>query len=79
MNTIHDNKGMSETSTNEPQYMNAISLASRLNVSRSLVSKWMDEGCPFINVGGTNKKTCPRFKIDEVEAWLKNRQVKGDA
>lgn len=60
-------------------YIKPKELASYLGVSRSLISKWVRQGCPFVNIGASSDMLSPRFKIDEVEAWLKNRQVKGDA
>ena len=51
-------------------------LAAALNVSPSLVSTWAKEGCPVEYMGkvqGSKRGACPRYRIEDVRAWLKQR------
>lgn len=55
--------------------------AQILGVNPATLTTWTKWGCPCVYFGkvtSSRRGARPRFKIDEVEAWLKNRQMKGD-
>lgn len=55
-------------------------LAARIGVSIRTVGRWLQDGCPYVNVGtnagrfrhSRNKRRCPRFDLAQVKAWLTN-------
>ena len=55
------------------RYVNIQDVAEFLNVKRSTVYKWIQEGfIPHYKLKGAI-----RFKLSEIENWMKRRRVKG--
>lgn len=56
--------------------------AEAMKVTPATLSAWIKEGCPCVYFGkvtSSRRGSRPRFKIEEVEAWLKQRTKKGVA
>ncbi len=62
-------------------YLKRNEVAKRCGVSPRMVSGWVREGCPVIYMGrkrSPGRGSQPRFLIEEVEGWLRERSRSGE-
>jgi excisionase family DNA binding protein len=53
--------------TDSENYLTMNELIKHLKVTRTSINRWMNKGMPSVKLG-----TLRRFKISEVENWLRN-------
>lgn len=59
--------------TNTAQYLTTKQVMDLLQISRSTVHRWIEQGMPHVKAGAHN-----RFSRAEILAWLENGQEKND-
>ena len=53
--------------TDSENYLTMNELIKHLKVTRTSINRWMNKGMPSVKLG-----TLRRFKVSEVENWLRN-------
>lgn len=51
-------------------------IAHIMGRTKSTISRWMTDGCPYELDATDTRKVRPMFNVEEVRAWLKDRAAR---